>query len=148
MQFLKQDDPRDALEKATRDELVQFAHAKGQSDISEMMPAVVIRKTLRERGLTNINIPNRPLGAYTNSAKLFGLVDGPPVPPQSQPQQQKALDADELLMAEWKNKQESPAVESMTMGELRAHCKRVGIKMARTDNMETLKAKLRGNATS
>ena len=46
----KIDDPRDNLEKAHRRELVLFAQAQGVSEITEHMPAILIRRTLRAKG--------------------------------------------------------------------------------------------------
>lgn len=60
------DDPRDALGKAKRIELAAFARANGVQEINPRMPAEMMRDILRERGLTNIQIPNRRLGAVGN----------------------------------------------------------------------------------
>ena len=72
----KIDDPRDNLEKARRMELYRFAKEHGL-DVTEEMPAILIRYELRRRGLTNIKIPVRILGAQNQ-----GQAIGPAVQPQ------------------------------------------------------------------
>lgn len=143
MELLRTEDPRDPLEKATRDELVAYAHSKGQIDIVEQMPAVLIRKLLKSRGLTDIKIPDRQLGGF-NDANSYGLV--------AEKSDAPSVNAEEAMIAQWQQRKDDPveaepvSVDDMPMGQLRAECKRRGIKMARTDNMEALRDKLRGQA--
>ena len=133
-QLLRIDDPRDKLEKATRDELYDFARAQGVTDITEDMPAILMRRILRSKGKTNIDIPNRPLGSNP------GVV-APPDKAQDVVAVPE-ITAEEDLMRQYQAAKVAPA--EMTMGQMRAECKRRGIKMARTDNMDTLRAKLNG----
>lgn len=131
------DDPRDTLERASRDELFFFAQSRGVSEIEQNMPAILMRKILRQKGLYAINIPNRPLGA--NPGVLA------PDPQEQIPQ----MNADEALEEQWRqSKTEAKDVSKMGMGELRSECKRRGIKMARTDNLASLRAKLSGETTA
>lgn len=133
------DDPRDALAKATRGELVKFAKAKGlyPEIINGDMPAILIRKKLRERGMTNIVIPNRILGQPSRPA---GMSDGGHV---ETPNAVEA-DAEADLERQWAQQAAKAVAPAATMKDLRAACKERGIKVDRTDNMESLKAKLNG----
>lgn len=135
----KIDDPRDALSRARRMELFRFAQAQGISDIVQEMPASLMRRMLRARGLTNIRIPPRMLGAQNASGSSQ----------QAGPDHKvNEIDADDDLARQFqeqqKAKQAAPAAGKMSMNELRAECKARGIKMDRRDNMETLRAKLNG----
>jgi hypothetical protein len=62
-ELLKADDPRSPLERARRLELLAFARANSVTEIKHDMPAPLMRKILRLKGLTNIKIPDRKLGA-------------------------------------------------------------------------------------
>lgn len=126
-QLLRSEDPRDLLSRATRDELVAFAHKNGHVQINEHMTKPDIVAALRGLGCTNIRIHNRPLG-QPHTAGQYGLIDEAPqsipvpVPP----------------------KVETVNIDAMNILDARKACKSRGIKMARTDNLEKLKAKLRG----
>lgn len=124
------DDPRDKLDKATRFELAQFAKANNVTEIVPAMPAILMKQILRQKGLTNIQIPNRVLGLPRNAA-----------PVESQ-QNVSATDAVADLARQWKEQQQPPA--KLTMGEIRSALKKKGVKFSRTDKMEVLKAKLNG----
>jgi hypothetical protein len=87
-------DPRDALEKARRYELYQWARANGVTEIVETMPAILMRKILRARGLARIEIPKRTLGAPEQAA--------PPVTSDT------AIDATSDLEQQWKREQLEP----------------------------------------
>lgn len=138
MQLLSITDPRDNLEKANRDELEKFAKEKGVEEIKEGMPAILMRRILRSRGLVSVTVPNRPLGFYEGGKSYGGeaITDT----------QINSVNADDALEQGWKKEQEKPVSTPKEMGirELRSECKRRGIKMARTDNMDTLRAKLNG----
>lgn len=131
MQLLKSEDPRDSLMKASRYELCQLAHAHGISDVcyEKDMTLEEIVSTLRKNGINEIKIPDRPLGIY--KPVLLGA-DGPPIEPK-----QVFVEA---------VKEVTKSVPEMNMTELRKECKRRGIKMIRTDNLETLRMKLGQNA--
>jgi len=128
------DDPRDLLGKATRYELARFAKEKGVPGITEETPADVSRKILRSRGLTDIKIPNRQLGSYDN-------VVPPAVTSAGEPASENAIDAVDLLTAEYEQKKD---ISQMSMNELRAECRARGVKMERRDNVQSLREKLSG----
>lgn len=124
MQLLKIEDPRDPLGKASRFELCQLAKAHGIAEITYgcglQLPDMV--KILHEKGVHSINIPDRPLGVY----KPVVLNADDVAPQQPAPVAQP----------------EPKPVSEMNMTEMRKECKRRGIKMERTDNLHTLRAKL------
>lgn len=127
MQVLRIEDPRSGLERASRYELCQLAAANGITEITYEcgLDLKSIIEILRSKGVHSIKVPDRPLGIY--KPVLLGLEDQPRTEPvKSEPV-----------------KMDKP-VKQMSMTELRSECKRRGIKMARTDNMNTLREKLRG----
>ncbi len=135
-------DPRGSLEKARRLELYRFAVENKVSEIKETMPADLMRGILRSKGLTNIAVPNRELGTMqptytTPNSHRSG---------QAQPRRPDVIatvDAEADLAKQWAAQEAATkAVSSMTITELRQECKRRGIKMARTDKMTDLRAKL------
>lgn len=147
----KIDDPRDHLERANRDELWNFAV---ENEITEILndcdpfgsqpPADRMRNALRKRGIFKIPYRERVLGDYS------GKDYSPNAITQSAPTSQPSIpevNAQALLDQEWERaKQVKKVVEKpvtdMSMTELRHACKQRSIKMQRTDNKETLKAKL------
>ena len=139
----KIDDPRDNLEKAHRRELVLFAHAQGVTEITEHMPAILIRRTLRAKGLTNIRIPPRTLGQQA----------GTPGPGGSQ-QEVPSIDAADDLARQFAAEQTArPAMRKRLVerprseiNKLRDTCKELGIKMERRDRMPDLKAKIEAHS--
>ena len=136
MQLLTTEDPRDNLQKATRWELVEFAKANG-IDLDENTPAIVSAKILRDRGLTNIKIPDRPLGLYVGT-KHEAMVDHSVSVPG-----EVTINAEDDLVRQYEQQQKAKAeVSKMTIGQLRVACKERGIKMSRRDNMQTLREKL------
>lgn len=128
MQILKIEDPRDNLSKASRYELCQLAKAHGVAEISYgcslQLPEIV--ELLHKRGIHDIKIPDRPLGVYApvvinaENVETPALIDHPQPEPAAKP------------------------VSEMNMTEMRKEAKRRGIKMARTDNLRTLRTKLSG----
>lgn len=157
MQLLSIQDPRDNLAKARRKELERFAAENGVNEIDPRMPADLMRKILRQKGLVNIQPPHRPLGAPADA----GASASPVV---SNGQKVDEVDADSDLMRQWQqdmsqspvapasaqkaaptsNEAPGPDDKPETITDLRKACKARGIKMARTDNMATLRAKLDG----
>ena len=127
MQLLQRIDHRSPLQKATRDELVAYAVREGQVDIHEQMTKPEIIEKLTARGLTNIKIHDRPLGVPHTVAD-YGLIDDPA--PKSSPKTTVLLTPTDP--------------ERMSIQQLRVECRRLGIKMERTDNLKTLKDKIRG----
>lgn len=135
----RQEDPRGSLEKASRYELAQLAKKLGFTDITYDTPQPLQVKMLRARGVMEIDIPERILG---DIRPLVYNTD-PVQPAPEQKTEAKSMTAEELLEQEFR--QRAPkTVSQMTMTEMRSECKRRGIKMARTDNMNTLREKLGG----
>lgn len=129
----KIDDPRDQLEKARRYELFKFAKGHNIAEITEGMPAIIMRKILRGKGLTRISIPPRPLGGLSGSAPAT-------------PQNVNEIDAADDLMRQYaqESKPAEKPVSEMDIKELRSTAKARGIKLARTDNMVKIREKLSG----
>lgn len=84
-------DPRDNLEKARLKELIVFAHKQGVTGIQPTMPAQLVRRILRVKGLVDITIPDRPLGGIK-------IGDGPV---QSTPDNTVEVMAEDDLMKQW-----------------------------------------------
>jgi len=139
----KIEDPRDNLEKATRRELFLFARENKVSDISDEMPAILMRDILRRRGLTRIRIPPRPLGAMNGGGKGSA---GPAVP------ETNGVEADAIadLARQWAQQARAPEAQepaaptlaTMDINALRRVCKAEGIPMGRRDRMPDLVAKI------
>lgn len=128
------DDPRDALERARRPELVRFARANGVEGITSDMPAILIRRKLRDRGLTKISVPLR----------LLGQVETPTIV-ETQPSERGAVvDAAADLERQFAA-QATKSPDQMSILELGAEMKRLNIKRDRRDNMATLRAKIEGH---
>lgn len=144
MQLNKIDDPRSNLQKARRRTLVEFAHSKGMTDITEQMPAEKIREKLQERGFSQIPARHYPLGHA-------GRHEVPPIGPRQQPQAAPAptgLNASELEeFRQWQQQRKAPtgSIDSMNIGDLRKACKAKGIPMVRTDNIKSLREKLKAH---
>lgn len=137
MQLNRIDDPRDPLSKARRSELVKYARANGVKEIVPDMPALLMRDILRRRGLTRPPIPNRPLGAQVQNG----------LPAVAAGTQQSGVEADALadLARQYQQQRQPPAPlapTSMGINELRAECKRLGIKLSRRDNMNSMREKI------
>lgn len=133
-------DPRDALSKARRDELWRFAKANNVAEINDPnMEAILMRDVLRRRGITNIRIPNRPLGTLSPNHR-----------PQATKQPQNSIDTDATddLWKQYQARKDSqqippsPPLKDMGINELRAECKRINIKLERRDNMQSLREKI------
>lgn len=139
MQLLSTEDPRDNLQKATRWELIDFAKANG-IDVPQDAPAIYTMKVLRSRGLTNIKIPDRPLGLYTG--KGDALTESPAV--MSDAEVTTANAEDDLIRQYEKQKKEEADVSNMSIQQVRRACKERGILISRRDNLQTLRAKLSG----
>lgn len=134
----KIEDPRDALAKATRHELLQHARANRVSEIQHDMPATLMRKILRSRGLTRIAIPKRQLGAQVQPHAAVQSNDAPGI----------ELDAEADLMRQYMTQSKAPVVQSlgidaMDINALRAECRRLNIKMARGENTASLREKVK-----
>lgn len=140
MQLNKIDDPRSNLQRARRRQLVEFAHSKGMTEITEQMDADLIRERLMQKGFTQI-----PVNAYRLGHA--GRHETRPLGPRQTPQAQPGMDADELREFRAWQAQRKPEGSLDTMGitDLRKACKAKGIAMARTDNMASLREKLKAH---
>lgn len=135
MQLLKTLDPRDNLEKTKRFQLVQFAQEKGATwpdgtPITEDVPAPIIRRRLRQLGLTRIDT------TQVNHE------------PKVAPQKVEAVMADDDLWRQWREQNEKinqAERKPDSFIELRRACKERGIKFLRTDKADDLRAKLDGD---
>lgn len=134
------DDPRDALSKARRYELAQFAEANGVKEIDPNMPAELMRSILRQKGLTRIKIPNRVLG-QVNQPNADAVASG--VAP-------KGVEADAVAdLARQYAQQKGEAlmdlkpVNEMTFNELHAECRDKNLKRDRGMNTEQLRELVR-----
>ncbi len=138
----KIEDPRDNLEKATRRELFLFAREQKVNEISDEMPAILMRDILRRRGLTRIRVPPRPLGAMNGGHASAG----PAVP------EANGVEADAIadLARQWAQQARAPEAQepaapplaTMDINALRRICKAEGIPMGRRDRMPDLVAKI------
>jgi hypothetical protein len=151
------EDNRSNLQRATRWELYQFAQANGVKEIVHDMPATVMRQILINKRITNIKIPNRPLGAQSQ----------PPAVQQTRPaspdQKVVEVDADADLVRQWTQQKAAPEPEPeppvkharppkypkrlkarppQEINQLRDECKRLKIKMDRRDTKKRLKEKI------
>jgi|SRR5581483_2814129 len=125
------EDPRDNLHKASRYELCTIAKYHGITDIGYGKDGQTlddIIKILRNNGIHDIKIPERPLGVYNPV-----LLNAEDVVPNKEVFH--SIPGTETTIS-------LKQISDMTIVELRSECKRRGIKMARTDNMESLRAKL------
>lgn len=139
MQLLSNVDPRDNLQKATRWELIDYAKANGV-EVPNDAPAIYTMKILRARGLTNIKVPDRPLGLYAGGVALSDQTQ------ISADTEVNVASADDDLIRQYEQqKQEETDVSKMLMPQLRHACKTKGIKMDRRDNLKTLREKLSAN---
>jgi len=131
MQLLTTVDPRDNLQKATRFELIEYAKANGV-DVPEDAPGSYTIQLLRARNLTNIKIPDRPLGLYVAPSNSF--TDAP-----------QGIDADEHLIKQYtQQKKIETEVSQMSIQEIRRFCKANNIKFSRKDTLVILREKLSG----
>ncbi len=123
----RQEDPRDNLGKATRYELCQAAKHHGITEFNYGTDDITLEDMiaiLRRHGIRDITIPNRILGDYRPT-----VINA------------ESVKSEKVVAAE-----PAKAASDMSMTELRSECKKRGIKMARTDNMTTLREKLEQNA--
>lgn len=142
------DDPRDALSKARRYELAKFAEANGVKEIDPNMPAELMRRILRQKGLTRIKIPPRILGQPNQPhANSVGVEAGV---------QPRGIEADAVAdlarqyaqqrtggaLLDEKSSTDKP-VNDMTFNELHAECRAKSLKRDRGMNTEQLRELVR-----
>lgn len=133
LQLSRIDDPRDALAKAKRYELYTFAKANGLN-VTEQMPAILIRQKLREAGKTNIRVPKRTLG------EIEFKDNAPPVDSES-----RDVDAEADLARQFQAAPTTePDIKQMSRAELAKLCKQRGVKFERTAKKEKLMELLGG----
>jgi hypothetical protein len=138
-------DPRGPWQKARLGELQNYAKEKGIK-VSPDLGADKLREVLMASGLPPPSPPPRTLGQYQENPSpashryqntlqpasparaIQGPVPTPNVPARPAPDRQRA----------------PVPVARMSINELRDECKRLGIKMERRDNMQSLRAKING----
>lgn len=136
MQLLSVIDPRDNLEKARRSELIAYARANGVVDITEQMPAMLIRKKLRALGLDRIRIPERTYAQPSLAARPLDE-DGLVAEGTTGVTTDAADDLERQFLA---TAPRNP--HTMAYNELRRQARELGVKLARKDNMAAIKAKV------
>lgn len=148
----KIEDSRDEIGQMRRYPLVQFAHDIGHKDISEMMEVGFIRRLLKERGVSRhqarewmakqrMRLP--PLGTVNPSAYEKGQFSPAMAPPADA--KIENVTAEEDMARRWQAQKQAERKDTRPPSEittLRMECKKRGIKMARTDNIKTLREKL------
>lgn len=137
MQLLTVIDPRDNLDKARRTELVAHARANGVIDITEQMPAMLIRKKLRALGLERIRIPERVYAQPSLAARPPLDDDGLPMDAGNSVATDAADDLERQYQA-----QAPKNPHTMAYNELRRQARMLGVKLNRKDNMAAIKAKV------
>ncbi len=150
----KIDDPRDNLEKARRMELAEFAAVHRVTEITQDMPAILMRKILRSKGLTQIPAPSRPLGNQNQPHVRPMYKNGLAVPqaPARALDQPKVVESDATddLARQYRSQPARPPkyprrlVErpKSKINQMRDYCKEHGIKMDRRDRMPDLERKI------
>lgn len=154
--YSKFEDPRDALEACRKTDLLRYARENGVKEVTEQMPAILIRRVLRRKGLTRPNYRRHILGfpeprGDEPAEPLVPDVGATGVQSDAEDDlmrqymaQQPANDPSEEREAEaapvQPKKEANPGFKELT--RLRMACKARGIKMTRKDNAESLRAKL------
>lgn len=142
-------DPRDPWARARRIEIFRYAQEKGVTEVIEAMPKDVMVKRLKARGIPPPAVPPRPIGANINprSGDTSPNSHHYTAQPQKAAEPVSEVDASEVLERDWQQQQANPPladVAAMNITQARQECKRRGIKLKRTDNLVTLRAKLNG----
>jgi len=152
----KIDDPRSPLEKARRAELIAFARDRGVKEIKHDMPATLIRKILRAKGITDIRPPMRQLGQEGRTVVAPTLVtrEGlnrvvehvPTTRQETEAREPETIDADELLAQAYEASQtpKRPVATApkRSIAALRNECKTRGLKQPARATAEQLEALL------
>lgn len=169
MQILKIEDPRDSLSRARRSELYKFAVENGVTEISQHMPADMMRRILRVKQLTHIRTSAQQLGALpkTPTRKVSPDIRSPVKEVRSNEGKGVEIGADDDLERQWRAQLEadnvhpvSPASVAIvkprpfrnpdrpTMAEVKRECKKHGIKAPPTAKMSELLEQLNGKDAS
>lgn len=146
MQLKRIDDPRDALDKANRKELENFAKAAGVVEVQPGMPAMLMRRILRSKGLNRITIPERTLGMLPGQQAVPDDIPG------------VEIDSTDDLMQQWQQQAPEPQpapqpqqrprysdmpIGGMTFNEMRWACQELGIVLKATYKKEDYQRLLR-----
>ena len=144
----KNTDPRSPLDRIRRIDLERYAAKNGIDQIKPGMPAVLMRRILKDMGVTDIDAPKEVLGKNSHASQAA-------IPAETEADY--TINADDALMAQWESGTMKPPsiddmIDGMKIWELRAACKANGVEIKQKDKGETmrekLKAKLNGeNAT-
>lgn len=151
LKLTRVDDPRDSLTKARKRELVAFAQANGvpRDEVNDEMPAILIRRRLRDRGLTRIDVPHRPLGQI-GQTRIGGEENGGAPPALAPEAQGGEIDAEDDLerqyaaqntkpLTDGEKKRNSPLAQRHQLMKL---CKDAGLPVTRRDTIDSLRGKL------
>lgn len=148
MQVHETIDPRDPWERVRRMEVFRYAQelrVPGIEDRGGIPPKDLMVAQLKALKIPPPTVPPRTIGAV-DPRMGDTSPDSHHFKGQTQPQRQPEtveLTALDVLTRDWQAQQSKP-VDQMTITEARKECKARGIKMARTDNLASLKEKLRG----
>lgn len=130
------DDPRSPLDRTRRMDLVKYAKAHGIEGISDQVPAILIRKKFRALGINRIPVAFQTLGQPPKASAVV-----PPSPALTQGSGAE-IDADADLERQFSQQPVRKTLAQMSINELRAEAKRLGIKLTRKDGMVSMKAKI------
>lgn len=148
MQLSKIQDNRSEIQKLTRKELEYLARKEGRDDIEPGMPVGLMQQKFL---LKPPAVMPRPIRGHLGTLKALRkppyeewlrVAFAPNRTPEPQVEVQE-VSATEDLQRQWEA-QKRP----LTFNEMRQECKRRGIKLKRTDNMDVLRAKLNGQDPS
>jgi hypothetical protein len=103
-----------------------------------------IRGILRAKGFSRIPIPHRSINTH-GTVRTHALQQKQAVVPASSDEWAEFQEFKRWKAAQSRKPPADKPVTDMTITELRQACKTRGIKLARTDNMETMRAKLGQN---
>jgi hypothetical protein len=170
--FLRADDPRAPLQKATRYELIAYARAnKLEQPIVatygrqiDNIPADLLRVELKQRGLTRPPMRPRTLGLPTGEVMPEGpITSGPEVdavadlkrqflaqpaapaaPPRPASVQSSPVPAPTAAVPQGWTTPDKP-IAHWGINDLRWECRRLGIKVDRRDNKITMRQKIEGH---
>lgn len=144
------DDPRTPMQRARKSELLAFAKANGVADVNENMPADVIRLVLTQRGLTNIRVPNRPLGmpkAAQDAMPQLPAGNSVDATAHMLKQYQSgaySAPAEEVETVEEKEFDDAIPLEKRKINHLRHNCIALGLKLGRKTTKQDMLDMLNG----
>lgn len=124
-------DQTDPWMKWRRNEIWPWAQAQGISEITENMPHLLMVKILRSKGI-------RPPPHVTQRSVFDQSAVKLPEPASVQ------VNAEDLIEAEYRASLKKASIHQMGFNELRAECKRLGMKISRKHRLEDYRAFLSG----